>query len=481
MDLVGRYVEREQIDNALTSDKSELVLVYGRRRVGKTFFIREVLGKEMFLEFTGLYESDVPDHMDRFAQALSQIDNQTLPIQIPSSWFEAFDTLQSIIEGSRIRRKKVIFLDELPWMATHKSRFLTAFTAFWNGWASKRKDIVVVVCGSAASWMISNILKNKGGLHNRVTYRIRMEPFDLHETELFLRKKDIILDRYDICQIYMVMGGIPFYLDQIKKGESATQAINRICFSKNGILRTEYVQLFQSLFNKAERHMSIVEALAATPRGLSREVLIKKTETGSGGGFTKLLEELTESGFVNAYTPFGHKKKDANYKLTDLYTLFYLKYIAPETTGDINNWLKVSQSPSWASWSGMAFENMCMLHVEQIKEALGIEQIKTSVSSWHHRGTEEMPGAQIDLLIRRADRIINMCEMKFSKYPYVITKEYAMKMRNKMASFEHFGKIKESIFPTIITTFGLTPNTYSNSLVQSVITLEQLFVKDKNK
>lgn len=481
MELVGRYEERAQINDALASDKSELVLVYGRRRVGKTFFIREVLEKETLLQFTGLYESDVPEHMERFAQALSQIGNQSLPLPVPTSWFEAFDMLRAIIEQSRIRKKKVIFLDELPWMATHKSRFLTAFTSFWNEWASKRKDIVVVVCGSAASWMITNILKNKGGLHNRVTCKIRMEPFDLHETEQFLRKKGITLDRYDICQIYMVMGGIPFYLDQIKQGESATQAINRLCFRKKSILRLEYTQLFQSLFKKAERHMAIVEALAAAPRGMRREVLIGKIKTGSGGGLTKLLEELTESGFINAYIPFGHKKKDAVYKLTDHYTLFYLKYIAPETAGDINNWLKVSQSNSWASWSGLAFENLCMLHIEQIKEALGIDQIKTSISSWSHRGNDEMSGAQIDLLIRRADRIINMCEMKFSKYPYTIKKEYAMKMRQKMAAFEHFEKNNETIFPTIVTTYGLTPNTYSTSLIQNVVTLEDLFVKDKNK
>jgi len=482
MELVGRDEELKTVAYLLKSNKSELAAIIGRRRVGKTFFVRESLKGKMDFTFTGLYQGTLPEHMNHWANSISKFHSSKLPIATPKNWFDAFQLLQSLLESKKkTKRKKVIFLDEIPWMSTNKSRFLTAFTAFWNDWASAREDVLVVICGSAASWMINKVLKNKGGLHNRVTQLIHLYPFDLHETEQFLKMKRIVLDQYSITQLYMVMGGIPHYLDQIRQGESASQAIDRLCFTKNGLLQSEYQELFSSLFNESQKHRNIVKVLSSTPRGITRETLITKTKLNSGGGFSRILEELIESGFVTGYIPFGKKKKQQLLKLTDPYSLFYNKYINKKTSGNKNSWQQISKSPTWASWSGLAFENLCMLHIYQIKQALGIGGIQISVSSWHHIKTDEIHGAQIDLLIDRADGIINLCEMKYSNYPFTITGKYANNIRNKIAAFQYWTKTRKSIFPTLITTHSLEENIHSNSLIQNTISVSQLFVKDVTK
>ncbi|MBX7226599.1 MAG: AAA family ATPase [Chitinophagales bacterium] len=475
MELIGRAIEIELLQEALTSDKSELVAVYGRRRVGKTFLIREALKKELVFQYSGLYMGTLEEHMNIFAQTLSHLRNGMWDLPVPKNWFEAFRQLEMVLKQLRTKKKKVIFLDELPWMATHKSRFLTAFTHFWNQFASARKDIMIIICGSAASWMINKVVKDKGGLHNRITKTIRLEPFNLHETELFFKKKKIILDRYKITQLYMVMDGIPHYLDQVRNGESAVQAIDRLFFSEQGFLRQEYHQLFASLFDDSEKHRKVIELLSQKKQGMSREELIEKIGIFSGGGISKILEELMESGFISRSIPFGKTLKDSIFKLTDNYTAFYHKYVAGSKIGSNKNWEKIAQSASWYSWSGLAFENLCMRHIQQVKKALRIDGIKTEAATWHHKGNEEMQGAQIDMLIHRADGIINICEIKYSETPFTITKNYANEIRMKMASFRHFTKVKNTLFPTIIAPYGLNENIYSRGFIQNVIDIEQLF------
>ena len=481
MELIGRFGESRHIERLLKSSNSELLAVYGRRRVGKTFFIRETLKNKIDFQITGLFESNLEEHMTLWANKISKNSGNKLSVAIPKNWFEAFQQLEDLISQKRkSKHKKVIFLDEIPWMATNKSRFLTAFTSFWNDFASARQDILVIICGSSASWMINKILKNKGGLHNRVTAKIPMFPFDLNETELFLKQKNIILDQYSITQLYMVMGGIPFYLDQINEGESATQAINRLCFKNGGLLKTEYSELFASLFINSDKHIKIIKALSSKKNGLNRDELLSKTKFKSGGGFTQILDELITSGFVSIYIPFKRKKKDSVYKLTDAYSLFYLKYIDNQTIGDVNNWDKISKSSSWKSWSGLAFENLCMNHIQQIKMALNIQYIETSSSNWQHKGNDDMVGAQVDLVINRADGIVNLCEMKYSINSFSITADYSKKLNQKTTSFNHFTKNKKAIHQCIITTNNLIQNKYS-SIIQNVVTLKDLFEKDITK
>jgi uncharacterized protein len=473
MKLVGREPEIHKLLSKLNTDKSELIAILGRRRIGKTFLIRSAFEGELFFQFTGLFKSNVTEQLSRFSNALmsSNIHSFTQP----KNWFEAFDILSKAIAKSRSKKKKVIFLDEFPWMATNKSRFLTAFTDFWNSFVSTRNDIVVIICGSSASWMINKVLKNKGGLHNRVTDRIILEPFTLHETQLFLSNKHIVANEMDIVKLYMALGGVPFYLDQIHVGESLHQAIDRICFKKGAILQLEYQELFNSLFENATKHKKIIEVLSQFPKGLTRDVIIKKCKLKTGGGVTTLLEELEHSGFISVTTPIHKNVNEKLYRLKDFYTLFYLKHIVKHVAKKENTWLSLFNTTALQTWSGYAFENVCLEHIPQIKRALKIEGITSNSSAWQAKGNDEMKGAQIDLLIDRADGIINLCEIKFANDPYIITGEYAAKLRLKTASFKHFTRTKKSIFVALISTYGIFKNKHSEGFVQNEINLKDLF------
>ena len=474
--LVGRKEEQKILKELLTSNESEFVAIYGRRRVGKTFLINTVYKKEIVFEITGLNKAKQATQLENFANLLNK--RQHKPIYLatpPKSWLQAFYMLQDYIEQLKYRKKYVVFIDELPWLATGKSGFLLALENFWNSWASKRNDIILVVCGSAASWMISNVVKSRGGLHNRITKRIRLLPFNLQETESYLKNRKIKLDRYDILQLYMVMGGIPHYLKEIKKSKSAAQNIDSICFTKDGLLSDEFKNLYEALFTKPERYINIIKALANKPKGLTRNELIKTCQLSSGGTTTKILESLEESGFIITYLPIGKNLKLTLYKLNDPYSAFYLKFIANNRTKSAKNWIKKSETPSWRSWSGFAFERLCLAHIPQIKKALEIGSVYSEESAWQSNTKTNEKGAQIDLLIDRADRVINVCEIKFSENKFTINKKYAAELRNKLSAFKQSTNTKKTLFMTVITTFGLEENQYSISLVEQSITMDALF------
>jgi len=474
MKLVGRHDELKRIQRLINSDNSELLAVTGRRRVGKTFLIREAFEGRMFFQFTGLYQSTLDVQLERFGVELQRQFNTLRKIQI-RNWFEAFDVLRQYITQSRLRRKKVIFIDEFPWVSTHKSGFLAAFTDFWNTCASARKDILVIISGSATSWMIQHIFRNKGGLYNRVTERIELQPFTLRETQLFLKEKKINLHTNDIIKIYMVLGGIPYYLDHIHNNESTDQAIQRLFYGKNAPFGQEYKELFASLFNNSDAHEEVLDLLAQHTMGLTRQQIIAKTKMTTGGGLSKVLEELSSSGFISAYIPLKKKLRDAIYILTDPFTLYYKKYVAQHPIKAKNIWNHLSTTPSWLSWSGLAFENICWLHTDDIKRALKIEGVYTEISKWHHKGTDEMQGAQIDLVIDRADNVIHLCEINYSLAPYTIDAGYYNILKEKIASFSFFTKTKKNLFVTFITVNGMTNNMYYSELVKHDILAAELF------
>lgn len=476
--FIGREKEQKILSELLHSKESEFVAIYGRRRVGKTFLIETAYQKEMVFSVTGLNNGNKALQLENFTNRLNYYLEKTAKIPtVPKNWLQAFHILQTYLSGLPSKEKKVIFIDELPWLATSKSGFLTALENFWNSWASKRSDIILVVCGSAASWMIANIVRNKGGLHNRITRRIRLMPFTLSETESYLQSRNIRLERYDLLQLYMVMGGIPHYLKEVRKGKSATQVIDETCFEKDGLLRDEFSSLYSGLFNKPERYMEVVKALAKKPMGMTRKELIQKTGLSSGGSTTRIFDSLEESGFIIKYLPIGKNLKSALYKLSDPYSAFYLKFIAGSRASGTGTWLRKSESPTWRSWSGFAYERLCLAHIPQIKSALGISGIYTEESSWRKTGTANETGTQIDLVIERGDNIINICEIKFSKDTFLIDKKYAETLRNKMSVFRMDTRQKKTLFLTMITTFGLIENEYSNSLVQQSLTMNAIFSK----
>lgn len=406
-----------------------------------------------------------------FTTVLSKSMNLAIALKQPANWSEAFVMLGTYIEQLTGKDKKVIFLDELPWLDSLHSGFLSAFDYFWNTWCTKRTDIIVVICGSAASWMIEKILFNKGGLHNRITRQIRLLPFTLRETKDFFRHKNIKLNDHQIAELYMAIGGIPHYLELVQAGQSATQNIDNLCFSPQGMLRQEFEKLYSSLYDQADNHIAIIRALSKRRSGLTRNEIVQETKLTSGGYLTTVLRELEESGFITFYLPFNRKSKDAIIRLTDEYSLFYLRFIEKSRPSQKATWALLSTKPTWKSWSGYAFENLCLKHVEQIKMALQIGSIYSEDSTWY----DKQAGAQIDLVIDRADRCVNLCEIKFSDTQHTITAKYAKEIQHKTQAYKHALKSKKTTFTTFITTYGVTKNEYKDQYVDSEVTLDQLF------
>lgn len=472
--LIGRHNEKKLLQEAIESGKPELIALFGRRRVGKTFLIRKHLSKSLVFEFVGTRDARLPQQLENFNKALGKAIGNTKIYQTPASWSDAFDQLSHYLTPKLAEGRAVVFLDELPWLDTHKSGFLPAFDHWWNSWGTGQSNLMVVICGSAASWMIQHVVNNRGGLHNRITRKIRLLPFDLKETEEFLHALTVNMDRYQILQLYMVMGGIPHYLKEVKKGESSTQAIDRICFTKDGLLASEFNNLYHSLFDDASRHLAVVRVLAGNNPGLTRSEIIDKTGLSSGGTITGILEKLIESGFVTDWQPYDKKLKDTIYKLGDEFTHFYLKFTEKKKSSGEGIWQSFSTGQSWKSWSGVAFERVCLKHILQLKRELGIQSIYTEESAWRYL-PKKGNGAQIDLLLDRKDFVINLCEMKYSESEFLIDKAYADNLENKRDVFREQTKTKKSIYLTLVTTFGIKNNEYSKRLIQNSITMDSLF------
>jgi hypothetical protein len=470
--LIGRQEELARLRKLTENISSSFVAVYGRRRVGKTFLIRNAFPSFDF-QVTGMANVNTATQLSNFHIALNRYDTTSGNRPPATNWLEAFTQLTALLE-SKESVKKTVFLDELPWLDTAGSGFLPALEHFWNSWASARADILLIVCGSAASWIINKLLNSRGGLHNRVTDRIPLLPFTLKECELFFSSRGAIFDRYQIVQLYMVMGGIPFYLAQVDSKLSAAQNIDRLCFAESGILRTEFDNLYHSLFQKAERHVQIIEALSKKAKGLSREDLLKASKMPNGGGTTRILRELEESHFIRKYRAFGKRDKNSIYQLTDFYSLFYLRWIKGFDPSDRHYWISQLDTPNQNIWAGYAFEQVCLEHISRIKLGLSIGGMKTEASAWS--GKTDTSGAQIDLLIDRADRVINICEMKFSIDPFVISKSYAEDLKRKIRVFKEVTKTRKAIHLILITTWGLVRNNYSDTLVQNELKMETLFI-----
>lgn len=473
--IIGREKEIDKFNKILFSNQAEFLAIYGRRRVGKTFLIRQHFKNNLIFDFSGTKDSSITQQLSNFFEEYLKRTQGQRETKTPTSWHEAFRYLAHFLtteSGLNPNQKLVVFIDEMPWIDTPKSEFISALEFFWNQHISKLNNVILVGCGSASSWIRKKLINARGGLYNRVTQRIKLVPFNLHETELFLHERGISLTRYQILELYMAMGGIPFYLNEIEKGKSATQSINEICFSRDGLLHDEYFQLYHSLFKNAENHIKIIETLASKPQGIIRTDLESETKL-SDGSLNRALEELVECDFISIYQPFINKKKDSIYKLTDLYSLFYLKFIK-ENKGN-KGWEQLSNQSTYTAWSGYAFENICMQHIEQIKTALGISGIFSNTSSWKSKGNDLLPGTQIDMLIDRADQVINLCEAKFTKDNFTITNNYSAQLKLKKSIFRQVTQTKKAIFTTLLTTYPAIQNKYYLEEIENEISMEKLF------
>ena len=475
--IVGRKKEIDELNTLYNSGKAEFVAIYGRRRVGKTFLVKETFQNKMSFYHSGLSPFDkkrkigIKDQIEAFYSSLLQFGAEES--QCPQSWMEAFLMLGKLLDGIDNGERQLIFIDELPWMDTPRSKFMLALEHFWNSWGAWRNRIMLIVCGSATSWMLDNLINNKGGLYDRLTWQIKLSPFTLRECKNFFDSKDIAMSSYDLIEAYMILGGIPYYLNYFQKGKSLAQNVDLLFFEKNAKLDMEFQRLFGSLFSNPEEYKSVVKLLAKKHVGYTREEIANKLGIKSGGSFSKMLEVLIASDFVASYYPFG-KKKERKYKLTDSFCQFYLDFIENKDITDMSFWQHNQNAPKINTWRGFAFEQVCFNHVRQIKKALGVEKVVSKESAWIVRGDEKNEGLQLDMLIIRDDRVVNLCEMKFLSKEYEPDVNDEMSFRRRILAVQEKLSPKQSVHLTLVTTFGLKRNAHGG-IFQQVVTMDDLF------
>ncbi len=470
--LIGRKRETEILNAAIKDEQSHFIAVYGRRRIGKTFLVREAFNSRFTFQHAGLSVAGLEEQIFAFEASIKEAGLEVKKKR--KNWLEAFEDLKDVIRSST-EKKKVVFIDELSWMDTQNGDLMPALENFWNGWASARKDVVLIVCASATSWMLSKVVHNKGGLYNRLTEQIHLKQFTLAECEEWVKENKIAFTRNQILQCYMIFGGVPYYWGFLKKGYSFYQNIDVIFFAKDAPLRDEYKYLYASIFRNPTVHLKIIEALGKKKVGMTREEIIEGSGLINSGDLTVKLEELESCGFIRKYYSYGMKKKNAVYQLIDNFTLFYHQFMSKEPT-DPHFWSNQINTPAVNTWQGLAFERVCLEHTDQIKKKLGISGVYTDINSWYCKKDDSkgIRGAQIDLLIVRKDQVINLCEMKYSNLEYTLSEEDDANIRSKVVTFIDATKTRYAIYPTVITTYGLVDNAYAGN-IQSVVTMDDLF------
>lgn len=480
--LVGRKKEQETLTQILNSKKAEFIALYGRRRVGKTFLIKNFFEQQscIFFYCSGIQSASMREQLQEFSKQIGITFYSGASITPHQRWLDAFAELTKAIQQTSSTQKTVLFFDELPWMATAKSGLLQALDYYWNRFWTHNKQIKLVICGSSASWIIKKIINNKGGLYNRVTSIINLHPFTLAESHAYLKSQGIKLNYQQILDLYMVLGGIPHYLSLVRKGLSSHQCIDELCFQQNGALVDEFKRLFDSLFHQAENYIALIRIIAQHHYGINQTQLIKKLNLISGGRISGRLKELEDAGFITEIIPYGHKEKGVYYKVIDEFSLFYLRWIEPNKKTikkQIQNsgfWLATAQLPNWRIWAGYAFETICYKHITQIRKALSIDS-GAHVFSWRYSPRDRSKqGAQIDLLFDRNDDTITICEIKYNNQPYVIDKIYAKNLLNKINVFKKHTGTNKQIFIAMITVNGTKPNMYSEEIICNSISLQDL-------
>ena len=482
MTLIGRQPEIRLLEKLYSSNKAEFIAMHGRRRIGKTYLIHQVFSKkEIYLECSGIKDGSMEEQLLNFNQSFAATFYSGANLKALSSWHEAFALLTNEVKKLPKTKKIVVFLDELPWLATDKSSLMQHLDHVWNTEWSRLPNFKLIVCGSAASWMLDNLINAKGGLHNRITQSIRLGPFDLAETQEFLEYKKIKLSPRQVLDIYIAIGGVPYYLNQLDNKRSFVQIINELCFTREGLLYEEFPRLFRSLFDNAELNLRIVKEIGQKRYGISFAELVEKTGKKAGGRFADRLEELEASGFIQGFLPYGKKQRGRYYKLADPYVAFYLKWIAPFADSKTiphgaEYYSNLISSPAWSAWAGYSFESICYSHIDKIIKTLKLSGLSCRISDWRHSSSAE-EGAQIDLVIDRSDGAITLCEIKYSKEPFVIDKTETKALMKKQDIFERQIKGHKQIFWAIITSDDFKHNMWSDDLINGVVELKDLFQK----
>ncbi len=469
--IIGRKSELKFLDSYYKSGNAEFVAIYGRRRVGKTFLIRQYFGEDLAFDVTGVMEGPRAEQMEAFCSALVSGGYYG---KKPKTWMEAFFALRQMLQPNiKSGQRCVIFIDELPCFDTPKSGFVRALGHFWNSWANWQSEIMLVVCGSATSWMVRNIIDNHGGLHDRITHEIHLHPFTLKETHEYFKSKGFYWNQLSVLQAYMAIGGVPYYMSLFNKAESPASGLDRLFFQEKSELKKEYRRLFASLFKNPKPYLNIVEALAKVREGLTRDELASQLGISNNGKLGDWLTDLEYCDFIsrNKVRNKRVKENSAVYQLTDFYTIFYHAFIH-KADAQPDYWSQNAGSPKVATWYGLAFERVCKAHIPQIKDALGIPKVATESYVW--RCYDSTPHTQVDLIIDRRDDTINLCEIKYSTKPFLLEKDEYLKIMHRIESFRTHTGASSSIIPTMIATFGLAPGQYADQ-IPCVLTLEDLF------
>jgi uncharacterized protein len=469
--IFGRKKEIAVFNDVLASRESEFIAVKGRRRVGKTFLVTTFFKEQTCFYMTGVPNQPIKTQLTAFANELSYRQKKT--VDTPKDWLKAFWMLRNYVETVETKTKKVIFIDDLSWMDTPKSNFIQLFAHFWNSWAAWEKNIILVIAGSSTSWIVNKIYNDRGGFHNRVTKRIWLEPFKLSETEAFFKNKNITLTRYDIVLIYMAFGGVPFYLNEVKIGESAAQCIERLCFEEGGLLKNEFDNLYASIFDYPEAHIRIAKVLAQHPYGMEKTKLLKQAKVANSDAATKILEELVTNDYLEHIIPYGKKSNNGKYVLADFYSRFYLTFISPQKNA---NWMSEIDTPAYKTWSKSAFESLCHYHKLGILKGLGINGVRTQTSYFNIKDDNGKMIDQIDMLIDRADNVLSLCEIKFSNNIYTLSQTEFLNIRNKVWYLQGKLKRRKAIYPVMITPFGCEKNIQFLGLFNYQLDMDCLFL-----
>lgn len=470
--LVGREREISMLKKYMQSGKPEFVAIYGRRRVGKTYLIRQFFKDKFDFYTTGVIDGTRDEQMKAFTEALRLYGYQG---RKPDTWMDAFSQLGDLLRAKAKRKRSpiIVFIDELPCFATLNSRFVRAFGYFWNSCASWIDNIKLIVCGSATSWIIRNVINDRGGLHNRITHQIHLHPFNLNQCETFFRHYQYKWNRLSILQAYMVLGGVPYYLGMLDKEKSVPDNIDALFFSKDAPLKQEFHRLFHSLFSEPENYIELLVLLASNKKGMNRTELSRKLKKSNNGHLGDMLQDLEYCDFIRQYRN-GQKSHNAIFQLTDHFTLFHMDF-GRKGINDTHFWRNRIATPMQNTWYGHAFERVCLIHVAEIKQALHLDRIYCEYYAW--RSKEAEPAAQIDLLLDRADGIITICEMKYSKEVYTLKKKEYDNIQNRVGAFIEENGSRKGVQVVMVTTFGLKQNLYTSVFADKSLVLKDLFKK----
>jgi hypothetical protein len=440
--------------------------------------VREGYRDAIAFELVGTYDGDLPTQLRAFATRARRRQPRPGPAGATDRLAPGVHPAHGV-PAPRLKRRKtkqVIFFDEVPWLASRRSGFLSAFRSLLEqlGVATAAADRRAVRIGGVVDAAQAGARSRRAAQpRDPAPARRAVRPRRGGRAVARPRRRSRRVP--DRRAVHGDGRHPPTTWPRCAPGESAAQNIDRLCFARDGFLRTEFGSLYASLFERAERHEAVVRVLARHRRGRSRTDLLTAAGLGSGGAATKVLDELEESGFITQLPRLGRARRDATYWLADEYSLFYLTWIEPQRATADSVWLRKQGTPAWRAWSGLAFEAMCLKHVPAIKRALGIAGVETVTASWEHRGGDGGDGAQIDLVIDRADRSTNLCEMKFSEAEFVVDKACARDLAHKRDTFRAVTGTRKALFVTLVTAHGVRANEHSRGLVAQDVTLADLF------